>query len=480
MARDPVPAAPPAAPRLVSARGCLVYLGGPALLITGLSWTGVAVWLLASGATARRGGPHVPWILFAGGLTCLAVSWRLLRRAAAGRSPESGATLRIPDAAVSGGRSAMVEVAERELVLVTTEVRRWVAVLGAIALGAYVAGMLQNVFAGLPGGPPPVVWLYYAFPLFYIGGNRQVRTTFPLDAFGAVSVDGKAITLHRRGGGRPPLTIATKSWHTQRLLDALRTGMPDALDAAPPAPAPAVRDETREMAEALAAWLPEDRSRTATMIGASLAGLSMLLGAFAEAGLVDTVMVDPRWLSVGALVVWLQDAATRAQRRIEAARVGEGGGTQRPLEVQVRHPRGDVLAWLWPWQRTGLHERDGRLVLEHRPVDVFDLAVLAGIAVLGGRLVLGGLSPLHAGAYLLLLLTSGYPRRHTVTEELLPESLRQLDDAGGRATLQIEDEDGLRAIVMRYGSGRGPHLVELVRRIAPDARVREPGWRRAS
>ncbi len=51
------------------------------------------------------------------------------------------------------------------------------------------------------------------------------------------------------------------------------------------------------------------------------------------------------------------------------------------------------------------------------------------------------------------------------------------DDTGGRVTLHVRDEDGQREVLLRFGSGRSKLFTALVRELAPDARIREPGWR---
>lgn len=464
-------------PDPTSTRGCLLHAGGPLLALWGGSWIGAGVYRLAAPS------PDVPrWVgggFLCAGIVLFAIGVRLLVRVARpSPRPASGRTggtgVSIDDVALGDGRTATVRVRERQLELETQEIRAWSAGLAALGLGAYVSHAVGTVGGGPPSGT--ALWIGLAFgAVSHLFRRRRVRS-YPLDAFASVVTDDRVVTLHRRGGGRRPLALAAKSWHVERLVAALRERVPEASAETPEERSWEPPDDFAELRRVVASWLPTGRDATSTILGVVFVAFALLLGAFEEAGPLDRSFLRPPWFAIGALLVWLQDAAT--QRLRQRARERVHGRSERPLVVHIRRSRGDVLAWLAPWQRTVLLRGRGRLVLEHRHVDPVEAGIVLGTACLGGWLVLGGLTPLHAGAFLLLLLASGFPRRHGVPEVLEPQDVLALHDAGSRATLTVRGEEGTREIVMRVEGGQGRRVAALVRSLCPEAEIREPGWRR--
>jgi len=457
------PQSPAPGPRTPGDR--LRFVAGVVCGILGAALVGLGALQLA-GAGSPRAPTTTGASLVLSGAILAAWAARLARRTVRLRTMEPEARS-FEGATTSGGRSATVSVEPGHLVLETIEVRTWALALGAVALGVFVVATLPR---GAAGATSP--WL---LPLLIVSAHRRVRRRYPLDAFAAAEVRARTIVLHRRGGTRPPLEIAVKSWDVPRLREALELRRGGLFEAEPPAAPPATHDEAREIAEAVTSWVPEGRGRTATLAGVGLVATSLLLGAFRELDLVHGLFAHPAWPAVAAAFLWLQDHGTRALQRHEAERLS--GAAERPVTVHVRRSRGALFAWLAPWQRADVVAEGGRLVLHRRSPEGFDLCVMIGVACLGGRLVSGAWTPWWAAAYLAALFASGYPRHRDDPDEILPVQVKRLDDAGGRAALAVEDEQGARDIVLRYGSGQGPRLVALVRGTCPAAAIREPGWR---
>ena len=450
-------------------------------------FAGVAgVWALpfrgrsASGTALR--GAYVRSTAVAGLVAACAAVWsgvaasRLAGRRRRVRAEAHGDRVALEGAAVTGGRSATVVLRGDRLVLEQSEVRTWAVVVAGLGFAAHTITALGGMLGWLAPTAttlPVWVWLLAFGPL----ATRRVERAYPIDAFHALEVRDKAVRLHRRGGAVPPLEIALRSWSVPRLAAELRARHPNGLVGEPPHVAPAARDELAEARDALRSWMPPGHAAHTTAIGLALVAASLGLGA--------AYWLDPgsrlRFWSAVALwgaagFVWFESAARGGMQRAEAARLA--GPDAGPVQVHVRRALPDPRALLLPWVAAEIDAREERLVVTHLPRDPFEGAVVVGVAIAGGLLVFGSLTPWAAALYVLPLLLSGYPRRREDEHVFLPEHVLALDDAGGRGTLRLRDEDGERELRLRYGSAQGRRLVALVRAACPRARVTEPGWRK--